>query len=374
MSGKQQTTDRLQKIVQKRVRKSRRKLIRYGLLFGNMALFGFVIWFVSQNPSKTTTGINLSIDSQDQVQTNPLDQVSTADIAVEIAQLTRMDEVVAVKNHADSFNAQLATTAIDDVVVAKPQVVSTALKSSKDIITYTAVAGDTITSVAAKFNITADSVRHSNSLVAEEIETGKVLLIPPVSGLVYTTKAGDTVDSLSERYGVSKAEIIADNDLEITGLKVNQRLLLRGGQRPVVAVSVYSGYGGSSFYAQYYGDGNGYDYGWCTWHAANRRRQIGHPIPSNLGNANTWASLAAQAGMNVSSTPTEGAVAYYKFIGGLGHVGFVEKDNGDGTFWISDMNYYGVSQINGTVPAGGWGRVSYHKVGPNELGGYLFIQ
>ena len=86
-----------------------------------------------------------------------------------------------------------------------------------------------------------------------------------------------------------------------------------------------------------YGGGNTYDYGYCTWHVKNRR---GASIPNSLGNANTWYSRAAAAGMAVGSEPRAGAVGTTT-RGNLGHVVYVESVNGDGTINISEMNYKG---------------------------------
>jgi surface antigen len=83
--------------------------------------------------------------------------------------------------------------------------------------------------------------------------------------------------------------------------------------------------------------GNGYDYGYCTWYVKNRR---GASIPNNLGNANTWYSRAAAAGMAVGSEPRPGAVGTTT-RGGLGHVVYVESVNADGSINISEMNYQG---------------------------------
>ena len=79
---------------------------------------------------------------------------------------------------------------------------------------------------------------------------------------------------------------------------------------------------------------NTYDYGYCTWYVKNRR---GASIPNMLGNANTWYSRAAAAGMAVGSEPRPGAVGTTT-RGSLGHVVYVESVNGDGTINISEMN------------------------------------
>jgi surface antigen len=89
--------------------------------------------------------------------------------------------------------------------------------------------------------------------------------------------------------------------------------------------------------------GNTYTPGWCTWYAKNKRPDL----PNNLGNANTWVARAAAQGIPTGSAPRVGA------IGQRGsHVVYVERVNGDGTIFISEMNYSGLYAINTrTVPA-----------------------
>lgn len=360
----------------------RKRIIRYSLLISNIVLLGVVTYFVtSTNANTSNTHQNSVADALTANSTQisgPLDQVSSADIAVHIARTTGLPEATSVVNHADSVSANETTVPADISVLAKPQIVSGTLASRKDIHTYTVVVGDTVASLATKFGITSESIRNSNGLgSSNNLAVGRQLVLPPngTNGIVYTVKVGDTPDSLAQKFSANKDAIISFNDAEVTGLKPGEQILIPDGvvqvARPVASYSYYSGFawGGSSpIY-----NSNGYDYGWCTWHAANRRSQNGNPIPSNLGNASSWRYLAARAGMLVDGNPTSGSVAYYKNIGGLGHVGFVEQVNDDGSIWISDMNYYGVSQIGGSTPAGGWGRVSYHLVTPDQIGNYLFI-
>lgn len=330
----------------------------------------------SHNAAGSGYRTNSSAHGAAQAVVNPLDQVSSADIAVNVAYLTALPETPSVENHADSFNAMLTTQhAQEDTIVSKPQIVATAAKSKKDISKYTTVEGDTITGLAQKFGVTSDSIRWSNALTAEHIAAGKQLVIPPVgiNGIVYTVKSGDTPENLAQKYSANKEQITAFNDAEIAGLKPGELIIIPGGVQPVTRSSsvVSSGFAWGGYTAVY--SNNGYDYGWCTWWAAKRRADIGRPIPSNLGNANTWAVLAQRAGFTVDTTPEAGAVAYYRFIGGLGHVGYVEQINDDGSAWLSDMNSSGVSEIGGSTPAGGWGRRSFHLVQPSSFGTYLFI-
>jgi surface antigen/LysM repeat protein len=328
-----------------------------------------VVGFILRSPSNGPTSINSIVSANSATATTgALDQLSSADIAVHVARLTNLPEAPSVTNRADTVNAQLAVTPADDTVIAKPQVVATSLKSYKDIHTYVTVQGDTIPNVAAKFNVTSDTVRWSNGLQGDNLSPGLTLVISPVNGIVYTVKAGDTVDSIAAKYRANKDQIIADNDVDVRGLIVGTRILIRDGSEAPVAVApvargaVYgSGFAWGGSGAIYQGGANGYDYGYCTWWAAKRRADIGRPVPSNLGNASTWKTLAQRAGFAVGSVPQGGAVIWTPPRDWYGHVGFVESVNADGSVNISEMN------------VAGWGVVSRKTISAAEAAGYSYI-
>jgi len=352
-------------------KKLRPRFIRYGILGANVALLAAVLFFVTNDPGSNTTVRQSSLaGALDASAANPLDQLSSADIAVHAARLTDLPEAVAITNQADSEATQLAITATENQIIAKPQVVATSLKSAKDIITYTAVNGDTLAGLAAKFGVTSDSIRWSNGLTSNNIPAGKQLLIPPVSGVVYTVKGGDTADNLAQRYGASKEQILSDNDAEVGGLKAGQRILIRGGIQPVTrsASTGYSvAYAGRASYGY-----NGYDYGYCTWYVANKRLAAGLPMPTNLGNASTWATRAAAYGLRTGRTPAVGA-AVVTSTRGAGHVALVEQVNADGSIWISEMNSSGQVSITDSRPTGGWGRVDFKFVPAGTAGLYSYV-
>lgn len=326
---------------------------------------------VHQDTSKTNSVVNSSVDGSLEVSSSlaaPLDQVSSADIAVNVARVAKLPEVDSVTNRADSINVAAAMVTADTSVIAKPQVVSGALPSKRDITTYKVDSAISISDLSSKTGVSSDSIRWSNNLTGNEISAGATLVLPPpgVNGVVYTVKEGDTPDSLATKYLTDKEKIIQFNDAEVSGLKVGEKILIPGGvvQAPVVVASSSSASTSTTFAwggnAPIY-SANGYDYGWCTWHAANRRREIGRPIPSNLGNAISWYYIAKSSGMAVGDTPTAGAVLWHGNIGGWGHVAFVEGVNPDGSILVSDMNY----------PI--WGTVTYRTVQPSEFGSLKFI-
>lgn len=322
----------------------RRKVIRTSLLVSNILILGIILTFVLQNPNSDTAATPaISSSSETPAVANPLDQVSSADIALTVARLGSLPETTAINNQAQSQAAEIALATTSNNVVNKPQVVATALKSSADIKDYTTVAGDTISSIAAKFGVTSDSIRWSNGRTGEAIAAGTALRIPPVNGIVYTVNAGDTPDSLAAKFRASKDKIIAYNDAEIKGLVVGQRIIIPDAVQVATAAAARPASVRGAFawgIAPVYGS-NGYDYGYCTWYVASRIS-----VPSNWGNANTWSYYAPSSGWTVSKRPVKGSIGQTTGPG-YGHVALVEDVSADGTM----IKY---SDMNGLA---GWGRV-----------------
>ncbi|HEY5806002.1 MAG TPA: LysM peptidoglycan-binding domain-containing protein [Candidatus Saccharimonadales bacterium] len=341
---------------------SARRFVRYGLVGLNVLLLVAIAWFtLGPTHSAQPLGRQGVISTDDTSATEPLDQLSSADIAVTAAQAVGLHETTAVVSQAYSVETEQSIAPADTTVIAKPLVVSTPFKDVKDIKEYVVQQGDTVSSIAAKFSVTSDSIMWSNSLRGNSVNAGQVLLIPPLTGIIYTVRGGDSVASLAQKYRVSEEQIIISNDIELTGLKVGARILIPNGRQPAPAV----------FVAQF--GFNGYDYGFCTWYVANRRAQLGRALPSNLGDAWTWDNRAEAAGMQVNRTPAAGAVAVTSSYSRPGHVAIVEAINADGSIWITEMNSRGqVSMTDGT-PTGGWGRVDWKLVPADRAASYNYI-
>lgn len=333
-----------------------------------------VVFLVINNPKSSGAVKQGALNQQSDATavSNPLDELSSADIAVQVARLARLPETTSVKNVADSQNDQLNTVASGNQTVTKPQIVTTALKSKKDIKTYVTKAGDTISAVAAVYGVTSDSIKWSNGLSGDSLPANKKLFIPPVTGIAYEVKQGDTVDSLTTKFRANKEQIVADNDAEVAGLRVGERVLIRDGSIPApVAVAVSAGFawGGASPVYGY----NGYDYGFCTWYVANKRASLGRPLPANLGDAWTWDDNAARAGIGVGREPAVGAAIVTATGYRPGHVAIVEQLNEDGSVWISEMNSRGQASITDGSPAGGWGRVDFKLIPAAQRNSYNYI-
>jgi surface antigen len=369
-------SDDLNRKVKRSLFRSKKRVVRYGLFVSNVLLvFGIAGFIVASRNSQAATQTPLLSLTEEKEVIDPLDELSGADIAVNVAQLVRMEQATAVRNNADTVNSKLDIIPNDSQVVAKPQIVDTALKSIKDVQQYTAIEGDTVTKIAEKFGVSAETVRWSNDLTGDTVAVGAALTIPPVNGLVYEVKANDTIEKIAEKYSADKNVIIAFNDAEISGVSQGQKIVIPDGKVPAPvrrSVPTYSGFrwGGNSPVYGY----NGYDYGYCTWYAANRRAEIGRPVPANLGNASTWKVLSQRAGIPVGNSPQAGAVIWTPPRDYYGHVGYVEKVNEDGSIWTSEMNTYGYSAMDtNSGRTGGWGVRSFKFYTAEQAAGYSYI-
>lgn len=309
----------------------------------NACLIAGVVFFMLHARTSDASALLSNAQSSEET-TNPLDQVSSADIAVTVSRMSGMAESTAIKNQSDSDDVQLSSAPITNDVVAKPQVSASSFKSNKDIKNYTVAAGDSVGSIAAKFGVTSDSIKWSNGLTGDAVNAGTVLKIPPsgMAGIVYTVKAGDTLDTIAAKYNADKGQLTAANDAEIAGIQTGEVIIIPNGQLPVVKYTPSYSTGGGGFAwggAAIYGY-NGYDYGYCTWWVAQRRAAVGKPLPANLGNASSWGYIARAAGLPTGNTPQLYAAAVTS-TRGEGHVVFVEAVNPDGSIVISEMNHLG---------------------------------
>lgn len=298
-----------------------------------------------------------------------VDQVVAANIAANIAERANLPIATSVANLSVSLAAEHQLAQSTDNVISKPQIIQPTA-DSRTIQHYTSQPGDTAQTVAAKFGISADTVKWANNLATDAITAGSNLTIPPTDGILYAVKAGDTVQSIASKYQASADRIVAFNDLELSGVVAGSTIVIPGGVLPTnerpgyvspnqaTSQGAYNG-GYSTVDAQIAraSAGNRYAFGNCTWYAYERRVELGRPVGSFWGNAATWATYARAAGYRVDNVPEAGAVAqwnaYQGGAGYAGHVAIVESVNSDGSITVSEMNYlYNFDRVTSrTIPA-----------------------
>lgn len=92
--------------------------------------------------------------------------------------------------------------------------------------TYKVANGDTLYSVARKYNISVDELKKLNNLTSNSLSIGQILKVPASNNVEYIVKKGDNLYSLANKYGVSVKDIMNLNNLKNTNLSINQKLII----------------------------------------------------------------------------------------------------------------------------------------------------
>ncbi len=323
---------------------------------------------IGYQPPERSDAAASAVDNSQATTTNEIPRVSVDDlyatkVAATIAETAGMPVATNVVNFSQSLAAESALARSDENIVAKPQIVKPS-SDSRSVRVHVAQKGDTAQSVAKQYGVSVNTVKWANNLPSDAIEKGRRLKILPVDGVLYTASGNDSVASIAKRYNTTEAQIVAFNDLELSGLKSGRQIIIPDGVLPASERPGYSapsaGYNYNysttaigSTYNLSMTAGNRYAYGNCTWYAYERRKELGRPVGGMWGNAATWAIYAQAAGFTVNRTPAPGAVmqngaaGYYSY----GHVAIVESVDPGKSITISEMN-------STRFAGGGFNRVS----------------
>lgn len=96
---------------------------------------------------------------------------------------------------------------------------------------YTVQDGDTIASIAAKFDVSTNTILWANGLSSRTtIKVGDHITILPITGVLHTVAPGDTVGEIANKYDAKGKDIIAFNGLGDDGkLKIGQKIIIPDG-------------------------------------------------------------------------------------------------------------------------------------------------
>jgi len=104
------------------------------------------------------------------------------------------------------------------------------------ISTYIVQPGDTVSDIAALFNVSQGTILASNNLKkGSPLKVGQKLVILPVTGIPHTVKKGDTLASIAKRYGGSPTEIANYNGVDDATLAVGDEIIVPNGEVPATA-------------------------------------------------------------------------------------------------------------------------------------------
>jgi murein DD-endopeptidase MepM/ murein hydrolase activator NlpD len=151
-----------------------------------------------------------------------------ADKVVEVPlRLEHVKDAAAVV-HAATNPSTVEGPFLDDGTLLKPVAVNTSVPDGSGLIrTYKVKNGDTLASIAKKFDVSTMTLWWANKLKAKNaLVRGQELRIPPVTGLVVEVKSTDTLASLARRYKVAETEILTTNQIDDPNLVIGQVLVL----------------------------------------------------------------------------------------------------------------------------------------------------
>lgn len=103
------------------------------------------------------------------------------------------------------------------------------VENEENTISYTVQKGDSLYSIARKYDTTIDRIKDLNNLTTNLLSIGQVLLIPTDTNLetTYTVKKGDSLYSIAKKYNTTVNRLKQLNNLTSNLLSIGQILIVR---------------------------------------------------------------------------------------------------------------------------------------------------
>ncbi len=246
----------------------------------------------------------------------------------------------------------LAAIQINAIVQTSATVTALSVKPAQNVVLQP---GQTLSTLAAEYSVAVPTIRWANQLGQSTTpKAGSTLLVPPGSGALVEVLPGETPTAFAARMHLDPALILDYNALSsnepMTAGRYLQVPLSRAPAGSLIAAYFADAAGGIPAVPSAPTLTDNFPYGQCTYYVATRR------AVSWGGNAVDWW-WSARGHRPEGHSPIQGAIVVFN-IGWVGHVAYVEHVNTDGTFVISEMNYY--------ADGGGWGRVDERSVSSDD--------
>ena len=103
------------------------------------------------------------------------------------------------------------------------------VEKEENTISYTVQKGDSLYSIARKYSTTIDKIKDLNNLTTNLLSIGQVLLIPTNTNLetTYTVQKGDSLYSIAKKYNTTVDKLKQLNNLTSNLLSIGQILIVR---------------------------------------------------------------------------------------------------------------------------------------------------
>ena len=112
---------------------------------------------------------------------------------------------------------------------------------------YVVKSGDNLYDIARNYGVTVDDIKNANNLTTNSLSIGQILTIPiseiknVEDYITYTVKEGDNLYSIANSYKLTPTELMNYNNLTNTNLSINQILKIPVAKEGVVTYIVKSG-------------------------------------------------------------------------------------------------------------------------------------
>lgn len=167
--------------------------------------------------------------------------------------------------------------------------------------TYTVKSGDSLWSIAQKYNTTVNELKALNGLTSNNLQVGQVLTVPgaqtpttPSQGNTYTVKSGDSLWSIAQKYNTTVNTLKSLNGLTSNDLTIGQTLKLPGdtGEKPIES-NTYTVKAGDSLWsiANKYGI------------TVNELKRLNNLTSDNLTIGQALRVPSSETGSNTGGTP-----------------------------------------------------------------------
>ena len=200
-----------------------------------------------------------------------------------------------------------------------------------DPLVKTVQRGDSVTALAKKFGISADTLLFANYDTLQDnpdgLRAGQELNIPPTDGILYQWKDGDTVESIAAKFDAKADDILnwPGNNIDLTAptIKTGQWIMVPGGSRASLAQTIQTASSGGGTLASGCAPG-AVGRGFFSWPANN------HFLSGNdYSSAHQGIDIAANEG-NAVYAADSGVVSMSQDGWNYGYGSVIQIDHGKG--------------------------------------------
>lgn len=247
----------------------------------------------------------------------------------------------------------------DDVLVPQMGALGTALdvedySESDEISVYITKSGDTLSQIASMYKVSVNTIVWANDGLdpKKPLKEGTSLLIMPISGVAHTVKKGDTLKSIAKKYNADALEIARFNGITDETLTTGESIMVPNGELAITKATTSAGSGqaattktvikkatstSSTRVTYSNGVGNGaskYIPGYDGPSQGSYYRRPVSCIISQMVHGKNGVDLACRLGTPVGSAATGTVIAAKMgYNGGYGNMIVVDHPNGTQTLY-----------------------------------------